>query len=83
MKPICKKCLIEGISISEFESTLKEYLETLPQEQKVDPDTYRDRLSLCDKCTSLSNGICRICGCFVMIRAAKRLSCCPAVEPKW
>lgn len=48
------------------------------------PDAlYQERLSLCRQCESLLNGMCRICGCFVEMRAAVAKNYCPAINKKW
>jgi hypothetical protein len=83
MVPVCKRCLLEGISVTEYEKTVQDYLDSLPGELKVDSQTLQNRLTQCDKCECLMNGICRVCGCFAIARAAKKISRCPAVVPKW
>ncbi|MDY3745248.1 MAG: DUF6171 family protein [Lachnospiraceae bacterium] len=37
----------------------------------------------CRQCDRLLNGMCRICGCFVEMRAAIKVKSCPDVVPKW
>lgn len=45
----------------------------LPEEKRADDDTYRHRLDICGSCESLGSGICGKCGCFVELRAAKKI----------
>jgi hypothetical protein len=44
----------------------------------VDDDEYAERLSACGSCPSLANGTtCRLCGCYVAVRAKLRSNHCP------
>ncbi len=82
-RPFCRKCLMEGISEEALLEKIKAYLDALPADQKTDDGQYQVRLSLCETCPQLENGLCRLCGCFVLYRAGKRDAHCPDVKPKW
>ena len=38
---------------------------------------------ICMSCDRLLAGMCRICGCYVELRASLKRNACPAVHPKW
>lgn len=83
MTSLCKKCLLSELSKEEYFKNIYAYIESLPSEQKVDDKEYQHRLSLCKGCEHLINGMCKICGCFVEVRAAKKISHCPSLECFW
>ncbi len=78
----CKRCLLRELDGEYFQS-IYQYIQNLPAEQKADSDTYRARLSLCRTCDHLVNGMCDLCGCFVEVRAAKKLQRCPDTPARW
>ena len=63
--------------------TMEAYIHALPAELKVDEATYVHRLEQCKACDALLNGMCRECGCYVQVRAAKARLGCPAPIPRW
>lgn len=60
-----------------------EYIERLPQEDKAEAELYEQRLQICKECEMLLSGMCRLCGCFVEMRAAIKKRSCPNVPQKW
>ncbi len=80
---ICKKCLLRDLSEKEYFYNMYTYISNLPEESKVSDSEYEERLSKCRECNNLLNGMCRICGCFVEMRAAISIRHCPDIEPKW
>lgn len=60
-----------------------EYIDQLDADIKAEHQLYEQRLMLCKECEQLLNGMCRVCGCFVEMRAAIAKNCCPAVHPRW
>lgn len=60
-----------------------EYIANLNPEDKVSDLEYEDRLSQCKTCDRLFSGMCRICGCYVEMRAAMKLRHCPDIHPRW
>jgi hypothetical protein len=62
---------------------MREWLDAIPAEDRAAPETYRARLAACRACGELANGLCRQCGCYVELRAAKKKSVCPGAPPRW
>lgn len=81
-KRICKKCLLQDMPESEYFKNLYEYIEHLDPDIRTEQREYERRLSLCRGCESLMEGMCRLCGCYVELRAAVRKRSCPGT-PKW
>lgn len=79
----CRKCLIRDLKEDEYFKNLKEYIENLDPDIKADPALYEKRLDLCKNCNHLLQGMCRICGCFVELRAAIASNFCPGSEKFW
>lgn len=69
--------------VEDKEGFLKKYLDQMPEEQRTLKEVYDQRLEICNRCEYLCNGMCRLCGCFVLIRAAGQKSYCPAAASKW
>ena len=68
----------------ELYSNIRAYIESLDEEVKVSENEYHKRLEVCDGCDALTNGVCKLCGCFVMARSAKKNQYCPyPQQPKW
>ena len=63
--------------------TVAEYVASLDENIRTPEDAYRARLALCQECPELMNGTCRLCGCYVETRAAKRGQKCPMVPARW
>lgn len=82
-KRICKKCLLQDFAPEEYLESMRIYLNGLDEGVKTEDTLYRDRLSRCEECDKLSEGLCRLCGCFVEYRAAIKHKKCPDSYPKW
>lgn len=82
-KRFCRKCLTRDLTDEAYFRNMYEYIENLDEDIKTPDDLYQERLSLCRQCENLSDGMCRICGCFVEMRAAVKKNYCPAVHKKW
>ena len=80
---ICRKCLLRDAPEEETWKNVREYVERLPEEDRVDEQVYENRLLICRSCDQLLGGVCRKCGCFVEMRAAMKLRSCPDVSAKW
>lgn len=80
---ICRKCLLKDMTDSEYYKSVYEYIENLPEDMKTDGEVYEKRLAWCKSCRHLMNGMCRLCGCFVEIRASKRGNHCAESEKVW
>lgn len=80
---VCRKCLPRQELDRDYFDNLARYIERMDEALKVDQDTYEARLSICGKCERLINGMCRLCGCFIELRAAQRVRRCPDIPAKW
>ncbi len=60
-----------------------EYVAGLDDAIRTPEDAYRARLDICLTCEQLLNGTCRLCGCYVETRAAKKGQKCPMVPARW
>ncbi len=67
----------------EYYRTVQEYISNLPEEMKISSDFYEKRLHYCQNCDNMVNGMCRLCGCFVEVRAAKKMSHCALNPALW
>ncbi|MDD6326556.1 MAG: DUF6171 family protein [Lachnospiraceae bacterium] len=79
----CRKCLTREMEQTEYFRTLHEYIEHLDADLKVSSERYEERLALCKECEKLYQGMCRICGCYVELRAVMKKNSCPLVKPAW
>jgi hypothetical protein len=79
----CRKCLLREMDEREYFANLYEYIEHLDEDLKVGDALYEKRLAVCKECDSLWNGMCRICGCYVELRAVMKKNSCPGLEKKW
>lgn len=82
-KRICKKCLLKDMPEGEYFKNMYEYIAGIDPDLKADDTLYEKRLNTCRECDKLLNGMCRICGCFVEMRAAMKKNYCPAPEKYW
>ena len=62
---------------------IRDRIAAMPEEQRTDEATLSARLDACKACDRLMNGTCGLCGCYVELRAAKRLQRCPDVPGRW
>lgn len=83
-KPFCRRCLLEDMpGEAELAKSIRELIEMLPEEKRASTDVHAQRLFICRTCDHLQNGMCVLCGCYVELRAAKRMMRCPCVPGKW
>lgn len=80
---VCRKCLLRESTEADYLKNLDNYIKGLDEDLKVTQELYEERLMICRDCPQLMNGMCRICGCFVELRAALKVRKCPALPPKW
>ena len=80
---ICKQCLLRDMPEEELLKGIYDYIARISPDDKVDDQIYEKRLTICQNCDSLANGFCRLCGCFVEMRAAMKIRSCPHVPPRW
>lgn len=77
------RCLLRDAGEAEMAAVIAEYVASLDESIRTPEDVYRARLTICQDCPELVNGTCRLCGCYVETRAAKRNQCCPMVPARW
>lgn len=77
------RCLLFEAGQADMARSVAEYVASLDESVRTPEEDYRARLSLCQECPELMNGTCRLCGCYVETRAAKRVQGCPMVPPRW
>lgn len=80
---VCRKCLLRGESGKEYFENLRNYIASLDDDVRVEQEIYEERLHKCAQCAQLLNGMCRLCGCYVELRAAIRVRKCPAMDRQW
>lgn len=79
----CRKCLTRDMDQNEYFQNLQDYIAQIDADLKVESAVYEARLEKCKECDSLYEGMCRICGCYVELRAAMKKNRCPKVHPQW
>ena len=62
---------------------IRDRIAAMPEEQRADEAVMASRLGVCQSCDHLMNGTCALCGCYVELRAAKRVQRCPDVPGRW
>ena len=77
------RCLLRDAGEAEMAAVIAEYVASLDESIRAAEADYRARLALCQACDQLLNGTCRLCGCYVETRAAKKGLSCPMVPPRW
>lgn len=82
-KRFCRRCLTKEMPDSVYFKNMYDYIAQLDEDIRASEETYQERLAVCKQCDSLLNGMCRICGCFVEMRAAIDGNSCPAIRSKW
>lgn len=80
---ICKKCLLKDMPQAEYFQNLYDYIEHLDEDIKTSDSLYARRLDQCRECDNLQRGMCKICGCFVELRAVIKVNHCPAAQRYW
>ncbi len=77
------RCLLAEAGEAGMAQIIAEYVAGLEDSVRTPEEIYRARLALCEGCEQLINGTCRLCGCYVETRAAKRGQNCPMVPARW
>ena len=77
------RCLLFEAGEKDMARTVAEYVASLDDAIRTPEDVYRARLDICQNCPELMNGTCRLCGCYVETRAAKKGQQCPRVPARW
>ncbi len=77
------RCLLHEAGEKEIAQSIRDYVDSLDETIRTPEDAYRARLDVCLNCPHLLNGTCRLCGCYVETRAAKKNQKCPDVPARW
>ena len=75
--------MLRGESKGEYFEKLEHYIARLDEDVRVEQAVYEERLKKCSQCGRLLNGMCRLCGCYVELRAALKVRKCPDADRKW
>ena len=62
-------------------TTIQNLIENLDPEERASEGLYEERLQICKDCEMFMEAMCRSCGCYVELRAAKNRNTCP--RKKW
>ena len=76
------RCLLRDAGEAEMAASIAEYVAGLDEAVRASEADYRARLTICEGCEQLLSGTCRLCGCYVETRAAKKGLSCPMVPPR-
>ena len=76
------RCLLEEAQ-PDLARVVSDVIAALPEDDLADAGTRDFRLARCLQCDDLLDGTCRLCGCYVEVRAAKKTMHCPAVPDRW
>lgn len=80
--PVCRICEEYGFSVDGYLEEALRKLEARP-ELLADEAEYTHRLSVCEKCEyKMADGCCRMCGCYVVLRARTAAARCP-MRNRW
>lgn len=79
----CRKCLLEKETPEEYFEKLDAYISNLDPDVKVSQELYEERLTICRDCPNIIDGMCRLCGCFVELRAVLKVRKCPDIQRRW
>jgi hypothetical protein len=82
-KRFCRRCLLNVVFEEDEYENMQEYIANIDKHIKTEKYEYKRRLNVCLQCNNLINGMCKICGCFVEMRAAVKRNYCPDIEKKW
>ena len=79
----CKRCLVRESADKSLSGRIEETIRAIPPGERTDGELYEKRLAECKSCEWLFTGICRKCGCFVEVRAARENDPCPDIPDRW
>lgn len=74
---VCKRCLTREMNADGYFQNLHDYIAGIDEELKAAKTLYEERLSVCKECDMLLSGMCRVCGCYVELRAVMKRNSCP------
>lgn len=80
----CRRCLLRDMmDENDYYQSVVFYRATMPKKKRTPDREYEARVAVCRECGSLENGTCRLCGCFVEMRAARIDIHCPKPDAAW
>lgn len=79
----CKRCLLREMANEDMYHRIQRTIDAIPPKLRCSKVEYDARLALCKECEKLIGGMCRVCGCFVEVRAAKKSKHCPGIPRRW
>ncbi len=79
----CRRCLLRDMSEDMLFQSIQTYIDRIPPERKAHRSVVEKRLALCRECDELISGMCRLCGCYVELRAVMKIRGCPRVPARW
>ncbi|MFA9381828.1 MAG: DUF6171 family protein [Acetanaerobacterium sp.] len=82
-RSVCRRCMLHELSQDAYFENVYEYIRSLDESIKASPQQYDSRLDICRSCDNLLNGMCKLCGCFVEMRAAVLKNTCAYTPAKW
>ncbi len=77
------RCLLFEAGQRDMARAVAEYVASLDESVRAGDADYHARLAICRDCDQLMNGTCRLCGCYVETRAAKKGQRCPMLPARW
>lgn len=77
MKIPCRLCTSFEAENESLKDKLAIYVNQLKEDERADDILYAKRIQVCDTCDANRQGLCGFCGCFVIVRAAKKQTYCP------
>lgn len=77
---ICKKCLV-GMDAENYLELIAKNRSAVRERDRTAGEEYKRRIEICEDCEKLSGPTCLGCGCYVELRAIRRVSHCP--YKKW
>lgn len=74
----CRICELLGFDVSQYLEQALERLEQTDPSRLASEEEYGRRLSICAQCKEkLEDGTCKMCGCYVVLRARMAEGKCP------
>ena len=79
----CKRCLLREMADEDMFHRIQRTIEAVPSHLRCPKQVYEERLAACKSCDRLIGGMCRVCGCFVEVRASRSSEQCPGFPRRW
>ena len=69
-------CLLSALPAALAAQESPQPIPVVAPEDRTPEDAYAERMQRCRECDYLEQGMCRACGCYVELRAAKKTQHC-------